>query len=67
MSAAFRLPVPWFASRVVEMQIEKLHNLGSHTFFAARVIRDERCGRGQQFFMVHGVYQSRRLMHRQEL
>jgi flavin reductase (DIM6/NTAB) family NADH-FMN oxidoreductase RutF len=67
MSAAFHLPVPCFASRVMEMQIEKLHNLGSHTFFVARVIRDERRGQGQQFCMVHGVYQSWRLMHRQEL
>jgi flavin reductase (DIM6/NTAB) family NADH-FMN oxidoreductase RutF len=60
-STAFSIPVPCFASRVIEMQIETTHNLGSHTFFVARVIRDERRSDGAQFFMVHGIYQSWRL------
>lgn len=60
-STAFSIPVPCFASRVIEMQIEATRNLGSHTFFVARVIRDERRSDGAQFFMVHGIYQSWRL------
>ncbi len=60
-STAFSIPVPCFASRVIEMQIETTRNLGSHTFFVARVIRDDRCSDGAQFFMVHGIYQSWRL------
>jgi flavin reductase (DIM6/NTAB) family NADH-FMN oxidoreductase RutF len=60
-STAFSIPVPGFASRVIETQIETTRNLGSHTFFVARVIRDERRSDGAQFFMVHGIYQSWRL------
>ncbi len=65
-SAAFNIPVPSFASRVVEMQIETTHNLGSHTFFSARVVRDERYSDGTQFFMVHGIYQSWRLANQHQ-
>jgi flavin reductase (DIM6/NTAB) family NADH-FMN oxidoreductase RutF len=65
-SAALSIPVPCFASRVIEMQIETTHNLGSHTFFAARVVRDERYSDGAQFFMVHGIYQSWRLANQHE-
>jgi flavin reductase (DIM6/NTAB) family NADH-FMN oxidoreductase RutF len=60
-STAFSIPVPCFASRVIEMEIETTRNLGSHTFFVARVIKDERRSDGAQFFMVHGIYQSWRL------
>ncbi len=45
-SQALGIPVPYFASRVIELQIEATRNLGSHTFFVARVIRDERRGQG---------------------
>ena len=65
-STACSIPVPCFASRVIEMQIETTHNLGSHTFFVARVIRDERRSDGAQFFMVHGIYQSWRLANHHE-
>jgi flavin reductase (DIM6/NTAB) family NADH-FMN oxidoreductase RutF len=65
-STAFSIPVPCFASRVIELQIEATRNLGSHTFFMARVIRDERRSDGAQFFMVHGIYQSWRLANHHE-
>jgi flavin reductase (DIM6/NTAB) family NADH-FMN oxidoreductase RutF len=65
-STSFSIPVPCFASRVIEMQIETTRNLGSHTFFVARVIRDERRSDGAQFFMVHGIYQSWRLANHHE-
>ncbi len=66
-STASGIPVPCFASRVIEMQVETTRNLGSHTFFVARIIRDERRSEGQQFFMIHGIYQSWRLANHQEL
>ncbi len=65
-SSALSIPVPSFASRVIELQIETTHHLGSHTFFVARVIRDERHHDGAQFFMVHGIYQSWRLANHHE-
>jgi flavin reductase (DIM6/NTAB) family NADH-FMN oxidoreductase RutF len=62
-STALGIPVPCFASRVIELQLETTRNLGSHTLFVSRVVRDERRHAGQQFFMVHGIYQSWRLAH----
>jgi flavin reductase (DIM6/NTAB) family NADH-FMN oxidoreductase RutF len=62
-STALGIPVPCFASRVIELQLETTRNLGSHTLFISRVVRDERRAAGKQFFMVHGIYQSWRLTH----
>jgi flavin reductase (DIM6/NTAB) family NADH-FMN oxidoreductase RutF len=60
-STALGIPVPSFASRVIELQLETTRNLGSHTLFISRVARDERRAAGEQFFMVHGIYRSWRL------
>jgi flavin reductase (DIM6/NTAB) family NADH-FMN oxidoreductase RutF len=57
-SAALGIPVPSFASRVREMEIEAVRKLGSHTLFVARIIRDERRTDSPQFFMIHGLYQA---------
>ena len=62
-STALGIPVPCFASRVIELEVETTRNLGSHTLFVSRVIRDERRAAGEQFYMVHGIYQSWRLTH----
>jgi flavin reductase (DIM6/NTAB) family NADH-FMN oxidoreductase RutF len=62
-STALGIPVPCFASRVIELQLETTCNLGSHTLFVSRVIRDEHRAAGEQFFMVHGIYQSWRSTH----
>ena len=62
-STALGIPVPCFASRVIELEVETIRNLGSHMLFVSRVIRDERRAAGEQFFMVHGIYQSWRLTH----
>jgi flavin reductase (DIM6/NTAB) family NADH-FMN oxidoreductase RutF len=59
-SAAFGIPVPAFASRVREMEIEAVRKLGSHTLFVARIIRDEHWSDDPQFFMIHGLYQAKR-------
>ena len=57
-SAALGIPVPAFASRVREMEVEVVRKLGSHTLFVARIIRDERWSDGPQFFMTHGLYEA---------
>jgi hypothetical protein len=58
LSTALGIPVPSFASRVREMEIEDVRKLGSHTLFVARIIRDERRTDSPQFFMIHGLYQA---------
>lgn len=68
VSAKLKIPVPVFALRVREMEIEKIHNLGSHTFFVARIIHDERFAEDVGLCIVHGFYQAWRLKgHRKEL
>jgi len=57
-SSAFGIPVPDFASRVREVEIETIRKLGSHTLFVARIVRDETWSDDPQFFMIHGLYQA---------
>jgi flavin reductase (DIM6/NTAB) family NADH-FMN oxidoreductase RutF len=66
-SAAFGIPVPDFALRVREMEIESVRRLGSHTVFVTRIVEEERCSDGLQFFMIHGIYQAWRLRKRPDL
>ncbi len=66
-SAALGIPVPDFALRVREMEIETVRKLGSHTVFVARIVHEERCSDGLQFFMIHGIYQAWRLRQRPDL
>jgi hypothetical protein len=68
LSAQFKFHVPSFTHRVREMQIETFRNLGSHTFFVARIIHDERTANDVGLCIVHGFYQTWRLKgHREEL
>ena len=60
-SVSLGIPVPCFALRVRELEVEAVRKLGSHTLFVARVIHDERRQTGPQFTMIHGIYQARRL------
>lgn len=64
MSATFHIPVPVFALRVREMEIETVHKIGSHTFFVARVIHDESFAGSVGLCIVHGFYQAWRLKGR---
>jgi flavin reductase (DIM6/NTAB) family NADH-FMN oxidoreductase RutF len=64
MSATFHIPVPVFAQRVREMEIETARNIGSHTFFVARVIHDESFAGSVGLCIVHGFYQAWRLKGR---
>jgi len=63
-SSAFNIPVPVFTHRVREMEVEKVHRIGSHTFFAARIIRDERIAEIPALCAIHGFYQAWRLRGR---
>jgi flavin reductase (DIM6/NTAB) family NADH-FMN oxidoreductase RutF len=65
-SAEFHIPVPIFASRVREMEVEKIQKIGSHTFFVARIISDEPFTSGEIVCAIHGFYQARRLRGRRE-
>ena len=68
LSAQFKFRVPAFTHRVREMQIETIRNLGSHTFFVARIVHDERSADSVGLCIVHGFYQAWRLKgHREEL
>ena len=56
-STAFGIPVPDFATGVRELEIVKVHRLGSHRLYLARIVRDERRGAGLQACAIHGFYQ----------
>jgi flavin reductase (DIM6/NTAB) family NADH-FMN oxidoreductase RutF len=60
-SKNFQIPVPVFAYRVREMEVEKIHRGGSHIFFIARVVSDEIFSEGKELFVVHGLYEAWRL------
>jgi len=64
MSVTFHIPVPVFAQRVREVEIETVRNIGSHTFFVARVIHDESLAGSVGLCIVHGFYQAWRLRGR---
>jgi hypothetical protein len=49
------------------MEIETVQSLGSHTVFVARIVHQEQCSHGLQFFMIHGIYQAWRLRKRPDL
>jgi flavin reductase (DIM6/NTAB) family NADH-FMN oxidoreductase RutF len=51
-------PVAAFARRVREMQVETVHQVGSHTLFVARTIAEECVSQGPQLFSAHGIYQA---------
>jgi flavin reductase (DIM6/NTAB) family NADH-FMN oxidoreductase RutF len=61
MSTTFNIPVPVFTQRVREMEIEKVHSIGSHTFFVARIICDETFSKVPGLSVIHGFYQAWRL------
>jgi flavin reductase (DIM6/NTAB) family NADH-FMN oxidoreductase RutF len=67
-SRNFSIPVPEFALRVREMEVQIVRKIGSHTLFIARVIADDRYSEGLELCVVHGFYQYWRLgEHKDEL
>lgn len=60
-SEKFCIPVPQFAPRVRELQVEAVHPIGSHTFFVARVVSDHAFEREPVVHAIHGFYQAWRM------
>jgi hypothetical protein len=65
-SSAFNIPIPDFALRVRELDIEEVQTIGSHRFFLARMNHDEVLSESPAFSAIHGFYQSWRLKQIQE-
>jgi flavin reductase (DIM6/NTAB) family NADH-FMN oxidoreductase RutF len=63
-SRTFGIPVPVFAFRVRELEVEQIHRLGFHTFFLARVISDEQLAEVPEFCVAHGFYEDWRIRKR---
>jgi len=59
-SATLHLPVPKFALRVRELEVDCVRNLGSHTLLLARVLYDRKWSEGAQLHFIHGFYGIRR-------
>ncbi len=66
ISSEFSIPIPDFALRVKELNIEEVRTVGSHRFFLAKIIRDETLSEAPVFCSIHGFYQSWRLKQIQE-
>jgi len=60
-SQIFRIPVPVFACRVRELQVERILRLGYHTFFLSRVLSDERLASVPELCVAHGFYEDWRV------
>jgi hypothetical protein len=43
------------------MEVEKIHNIGSHRFFVARIVCDESLAGPPGLNVIHGFYQACRL------
>jgi flavin reductase (DIM6/NTAB) family NADH-FMN oxidoreductase RutF len=61
LSPMFQFPVPEFAVRVREMELEKVHRIGSHSFFVAHILRDTVLSVEPSLCVIHGYYQTRRV------
>jgi flavin reductase (DIM6/NTAB) family NADH-FMN oxidoreductase RutF len=60
-SPMFHFPVPEFALRVRELELEKVHRIGSHSFFIARILGDTVFSTEPSLCVIHGYYQTWRL------
>jgi flavin reductase (DIM6/NTAB) family NADH-FMN oxidoreductase RutF len=61
VSTTFNIPIPVFAQRVREMEVTKIHNIGSHVLFLARIVHDETFSKSLGLSVIHGFYQAWRL------
>jgi hypothetical protein len=61
LSPIFQFPIPEFAQRVREMEVEKSHRIGSHSFFVARIVADTVFSLQPSLSIIHGYYQTWRL------
>lgn len=65
-SKMFHIPVPVLAPRVRELEVDQVHKLGSHTFFVAKIVSDEKFSDDLQVNVIHGFYQHWRVRGRRE-
>jgi flavin reductase (DIM6/NTAB) family NADH-FMN oxidoreductase RutF len=63
-SPMFQYPVPEFAVRIREMELETVRRIGSHSFFVARILRDTALSDEPSLCVIHGYYETRRLKGR---
>ena len=63
-SSKFGIPVPVFALRIREIEVEAIQKLGTHNFFVGRVVRDQWFSGGTEWCVVHGHYQTWRIKSR---
>jgi flavin reductase (DIM6/NTAB) family NADH-FMN oxidoreductase RutF len=63
-SSVFHIPIPLFAQRVRELEVKKVHKIGSHIFFVAQIVSDETFSTDPALCVVHGFYQAWRLKGR---
>ena len=61
VSTKFSIPVPVFAQRVREVDVMKVHYIGSHVLFVARIVHDETFSNSLGLSVIHGFYQAWRL------
>ena len=64
MSSVFHIPIPVFAQRVRELEVTKVHKVGSHIFFVAQIVSDETFSADPGLCVVHGFYQAWRMKGR---
>lgn len=55
------IPVPEFALRTRELEVESILRNGSHTFFVARILSEQRWAGEEELCAIHGFYQAWRL------
>lgn len=60
-SQKLALPVPEFAVRVRELEVEQVYKNGSHTFFVAKKLSEETMNDEEEICAIHGFYQAWRL------
>lgn len=57
-SPAYGLPIPDFALRTRDLEVEEVRDLGSHQFFVCQIVADQRWAEGDEFFESHAFYQT---------
>jgi flavin reductase (DIM6/NTAB) family NADH-FMN oxidoreductase RutF len=60
-SPMFHFPIPEFALRVRELELEKVHKIGSHSFFIARILGDTVFSTEPSLCVIHGYYETWRV------
>jgi flavin reductase (DIM6/NTAB) family NADH-FMN oxidoreductase RutF len=65
-SSTFAIPIPVFTQRARELEVAKVHRIGSHTFFVAKIVSEETYSSDLGLSVIHGYYQAWRLKGERE-